>query len=425
MKTTQLAINICWNKNENKYDNYKDYIEICSKHNIKLVRIFCSTWGINALYNKEEINILKNILNYAQLKDITVILVLLNFTDFNRQNYLDINNIKYSWLNNKYNKKRFTSGMFFKKLDKDFLCDISFLLNEIKMFNNISFIEIMNEIDQVECNNKLISRWCNKLLIELKSKFPNYIYTCSISNYQKYQFFKDNVNCYVDLHSYSFPYNSAFKNIQHIMSLNKEILYLGEYSKHSDYPYVDDFNAKIYFVSGIWGALLFGLNYTPMTWWWDSILNNDNYKKIINFYNNNYEYISNYKLNDKNILSPKYIREQERTINNHESNKIKERIINLIKHPLFVVKEFNNIKKYITKKIMKNNDNFVYELHGNNIKSYYIEVNDKKIINIGSIVSPGQYYLIDLINVNKNIIIVNKNTNLDLFGCYLLEEDRG
>ena len=72
---------------------------------------------------------------------------------------------------------------------------------------------------------------------------------------------------------------TAIENIEYINSKG-DILYLGEYAKYSDSSYLDSLESKIYFASGLWGFYFYNLNYPPLHWWWQDLLNDEEYIKI-------------------------------------------------------------------------------------------------------------------------------------------------
>ena len=422
MNKTYLAMNICWNhKNHNQYNYYVKFIDWCAKYNIKLIRIIFSKWGLNCVYNKDEVIVLKKILEYATEKKLDIVLTLLNFTDFNMVNYLDINDKNYSWLFNKYRDKYKKNTSFFQTVDNDLVEDINFILKNIKKYKNVKYIEIMNEIDQVNCNDKKLINWCNSLIDILLNKYPNYIYTCSISNYQKYSLYKKKMKCYVDLHAYSFPMESAFLNLQY-MSRDNALLYVGEYAKNSDYPYMDNYKSKLYFTSGLWGAYFLRLTYTPMSWWWDEIIDNIEYENIIDFYNLNSNFeVTNIEKESINDTKLEYIKDNSNK-NMIENKKIIERIKNIMIHPLFLFKEFKNIKKYLTKKTLKESNVHLYRINSNFKKKYYIECDVHVKLDLFSIIQKQNICIYDLINCTKRDIKLKKNKKIELFGCYIFEE---
>ena len=132
------------------------------------------------------------------------------------------------------------------------------------------------------------------------------------------------MNCYVDLHMYSFPYENAIENIEYIIDKHN-VLYLGEYAKHSDSSYINDMDSKMYFISGLWGSYFYNLTYTPMHWWWEETLNDSDYLALIDIYNLISGKLDTVKKVEKINLLYKIYGELN-TFNQSEKNKIKERL---------------------------------------------------------------------------------------------------
>ena len=221
--------------------------------------------------------------------------------------------------------------------------------------------------------------------------------------------FKEKMNCYVDLHMYSFPYENAIENIEYIINKHS-ILYLGEYAKHSDSPYINDMDSKMYFISGLWGSYFYNLTYTPMHWWWEETLNNSDYLALIDIYN-----LISGKLdtvtNVEKINLQYKIYGKSNTFNQSEKNKIKERLNNLIKHPLFIINELKNIKKFIIKKSIKQHEVIFRKIIFDDSYIYYLECNNNIMINE----KIDKKYIIDLKTGKKR-----KYTNIIEKGNYLI-----
>ena len=417
-------MNFCWNpSNSNTLKTYISYIDWCDKHKIKIIRIIFSKWGLNCIYDKKDVIIFKQIVQYASTKNISIIISLLNFTDFNTINYLDINNENFSWKFNKYQIIDKKVSKFFKKINDVLIEDISYVLDSIAEYNNIKFIEIMNEIDQVNYNDVILINWCNKLIDILSKNYKKYIFTCSVSNHQKYDLYREKLNCYVDLHFYSFPSESAFKNLQYVIDNYKEILYFGEYAKNSDYSYMKDYGSKLYFTSGLWGSYFLKLTYSAMSWWWDDIIINSEYEKIIDFYNtNNHNFqFDNFEEISTEGLSIEY-NNNSTNKDTIEKNKIIERIINLLKHPLFIFKELKSIRKYLSRKLKKEKSLTVYRINSKSKKIFYIECNEECIIDLKPLLSNKKVYIYDLIKCIKETVNIKEKSKINVYGCYILEE---
>lgn len=376
---TKGAINLAWSSSKNIEQDYYNWFSICEKNNIKFVRIFLCSWSINALYDKKNIMLLKKVIQRAEKYGIEICLVLNNFVDFNIDTYSDINNPTYSWLNNPYSKKYKNATKFFKVMDLDYFNNIINVLQEIYSYDNIKYIEIVNEIDQIYCSNEILIKWLNKLLYKLRRIYDErYTFTCSISNYELYDYYRKKADCYIDLHFYSFPFESAIENIEYINKKSK-LLYLGEYAKYSDNSYLKTDNAKIYFSSGLWGAYFCKLNFVPLHWWWQKLLINKEYMRIITLFNSITEELGEIEQIEQ-IRDLKYnsISKQH---NDLEYKKIKSRLTTLVKHPLYIFKDYRNIKKFLTKKLHKQNEVIIRKIISNKKEVIYLECkNDIKIM---------------------------------------------
>lgn len=385
----KLSINLGWSSNHNIENDYYKWLDICKKYEIKFVRMFLCSWSINALYDKTYLNTLENIIKYADNNNIEICLVLNNFVDYNIKNYSDINDIKYSWKANPYYTKYKKVKNFFQMLDQNYLNNVKNILDLIEKYCNVKYIEIMNEIDQINCSNNILINWANNLISKLERIYKNrYIFTCSISNHELFKIFKKQMNCYVDLHFYSFPYESAIENIEYMNNEHK-ILYLGEYAKFSDRAYLKNMKSKIYFSSGLWGSYFYNLEYVPLHWWWQDLLVDKDYLKIIS----NYTLISQ-KLGVVNSVEKIDIKYKtfNKIDNLLEKKKINERFKTLLKHPLFIFNELYSIKKFINKKRIKQSEVVFRKINTNKKEIFYLECrNDiitnnffknKKIINV-------------------------------------------
>lgn len=376
----KIAINLGWSSDGKIEENYYKWLNICKKHNINFVRIFLCSWSINALYNKKYITVLNNVISHALEKKIEVCIVLNNFVDYNIKNYSDINDKHFSWISNPYYNKYKKQKNFFQTLDNNYLSQVINILKLIYKYDNVKYIEVMNEIDQIHCSNNILINCANLLIENLTKKFQDrYIYTCSISNHMLLTKFKEKMNCYIDLHMYSFPYENAIENIEYIINKHS-VLYLGEYAKHSDSSYINDIDSKTYFISGLWGSYFYNLTYTPMHWWWEEILNNSDYLVFIDIYNLISHKLDAVKKVEKINLQYK-IYGKPNKFNQSEKNKIKERLNNLIKHPLFVINELKSIKKFVIKKGIKQHEVVFRKIMFDNDYIYYLECNNNIMIN--------------------------------------------
>lgn len=344
---SKLGINLGWYKHSTI--EFSEYIDECLKLNIKYVRIVLSSWSLNALMDFNKIKELCYVLDLCDKNNIAVHLVLMNFADFKDNVYNDTNNDKYSWKYNKYHKKnKLDKKMFFKHFDSNLKSDIDNLFQSILKYDNIKKIEIMNEVDQLEINEKIIFSWINEIVFFLKMKYPNYEYIVSVSNYLKFKKYKKNILCNVDLHMYSFPYDYMSLNM-----IKVDTRFVGEYAKYSDRPNIEALNSRIYFASGLWLSSLLNYEITPLHWWWNEVIFSKDYQDIIKNFNLNKFSLNSveHELINMNCIDDK--------IDRHEMKKVFVRLSSLFLHPGRIFDEYNNIKKYIRKKIFSRNK-FIY-----------------------------------------------------------------
>ncbi|MEG0221492.1 MAG: hypothetical protein RR922_02265 [Clostridia bacterium] len=400
---TKLGINLAWITSGKK--KYIECIEKCKKLNITYIRIILSSWSLNALSEKSKQNELKEILDICEINKLEVHLTLMNFVDYNKYVYNDTNTPDYSWLGNVYNKKhKISRQTFFETLQEVFKKDIENLFFLLNQYGNIRNIELINECDQIEIGCTLKFKWINQFISFLKSKYPTYNYSISISNHLLYKKYKENIKCTIDLHMYSFPTESMALNI---LEYNGNVV--GEFAKYSDYHNIDSINSRIYFTAGIWIASLLNYKVTPLHWWWDELLESEAYCKIIKFFNNKkFSLKSNKYVLIKQIVFSKELNKSK------ENRKIYERIINIIKHPLILIHELNSIKKFLYKKVYEEKNHRIIYFYEENI--YFIETYQKiythnlvlskkakiynlinaKCIKSNDILEPGVYVITDV-----------------------------
>ena len=160
-----------------------------------------------------------------------------------------------------------------------------------------------------------------------------------------------------------------------------------------------------------------------MSWWWDDIIINSDYEKIIDFYNTNnsrfqFDYFEEISTEG---LSIEY-NSNSTNKRKYETYKIIERIINLLRHPLFIFKEFKSIKKFISRKVKKENSLIIYRIISKSKKIFYIECNEECIIDLNHLVLNKKIYIYDLIKCEKNFINIKEKSKINIYGCYILEE---
>ena len=410
----ELGINIAWNKEDNNISEY--YFKIfkkCKLLNISVIRIILSQWGINALYDENCRECFDDILKEAEKRNIEIILTLTNFVDFNNDNSNDINNDRYSWKNNKYYTSK--KSEFFKSLNPLFKKDIKEVLKIVDKYHSVKTIELCNEIDKIEMNKRLLIKWSNLLETYIGKLNPKYNISISISNHKLFRYYQKKLEMYVDLHHYSFPYNIALLNLKYIIERNKKILYLGEYSKYSDMAHSTLLNSKIYFTSGLWGSYFYNLKCSNLSWWWDEIIDDMKYKNIYKIFS---KLSKNIKFKEL-VFTEKIKVHILKNINDfHENQKVKARLMNLIKHPKRIFKEFKNIYKYIIKKLNKQKKYIEIKI---NEKTFYFESYHDCSIELDNLNNKKKYKIINLIDGNE-IIFDNSEQIFIKRGNYLIIE---
>jgi len=235
-------------------------------------------------------------------------------------------------------------------LDKNFVAKIKKVLDKIKGFNNITKIEIFNEIDQVNIDNKILIKWISELERELSIYEKRYRFYVSIANHDNLKLFKNNLPIPVDIHLYNCPSEYAFKNIEYLKDKLDNSCYLGEYAKFSDNSYLEVCESKSYFCSGLWGSYLQGLRNSPLHWWWQELLVNSEYLRIIGLFRKyapkNFNLVSsdNFEISDLEVI-------ESGENNSIRRDKILFRLKNVILHPTYLKAERGAIVKFMKKNL--------------------------------------------------------------------------
>lgn len=354
----KLGINLGWHEEDvdeqTIFNQYQKWLNTCQENNIKLVRIFLVRWSINALFKNNKLDLLLKIIKEAEGLGIEIILVLNHFTDFIDQHYRDLDEAKYTW--NSYPLKKSNIKDFFNSLDQDLLSKVRKVLGKIKECKNINKIELFNELDLVGINNKILISWVNKLVEVLDKYQEKYKFYVSIANHNNLNLFRKNLSISVDVHFYNFPSEYAFKNIEYFKEKLGSSCYLGEYAKFSDNSHLGVCESKAWFCSGLWGSYLQGLNNSPLHWWWQELLVNNEYLKIISLFNQCMpEKFRLIKDSDFEITDLKII--EASNDNDIRKNKILFRLKNLILHPTLIKVEWGGIIKFIKKILFSYRDN--------------------------------------------------------------------
>lgn len=427
MSDYKIGINLGWTEenltNEQIFNNYKEWLDVCYYNSISIVRVFSVRWSLNFLFSEEKLDIFKQIVAYANSKQIEVIPVLNHYTDFITEYYRDLDSDKYIW--NTYPLNNGSIKFFFKGLNEEFLSKVKKVLKGLSEFSNVKTIELFNELDLVQCSSDIKIKWINCLYNNLNYYNNRFDFKISVSNDDDYSIYRNNIinSINIDLHNYSYPTNSFYKNAELLEAKHNTDFSWCEYAKNSDEAYLKNNVSLKFFCSGIWSGYLLGKVQSPMHWWWNELLNNKKYLYIIKLFN-----ISK-------PLGPKIfndftseICEKELITNIGEKQvlykKIYFRIWNIVKHPLFIGKEYKQILKFVKKRFaLKLSEEVLIRGFEKDSKIFfYCETLKNAIFNFNininlSLKSSNKAKVINLITGQKSTIFlkkVDKNTQLSV-----------
>lgn len=347
------SINLAWPSSmDSILSQYYNWLSICNKYNIRLIRLFIVPWGIDPFSSNWHKHILFKILEKAEKSNIYVCLVLNTYVNLNYKTIRDFENNEYCWKNYKYNTGK-KINHFLKKTNGEYIHDIVEFLKSIYKYQNVKTIELCNEIDLIDGSKHLICEWINRQLECYKYLFSDrYDYCVSISNHHLYKTFSSSVNCRCDIHLYRFPYNTAIENYTYYKSLSDS--FLSEFACYSDYSHILEQDSLVYFSACLVIAFLNGDGILPSPWWWEDVLASKLYLDCLYLIN-----IFGFKTCSAIDTDICICIDSSKATNNNDIEKIKDRVRFLAKNPFFIVKEISSIKKYIYKKIYKKyNNNF-------------------------------------------------------------------
>ena len=286
-------------------------------------------------------------------------MVLNHFTDFIDKPNRDLSGNEFSW--NTYPLKSRRIKDFFLKIDRKLLFKIKHVLNKLSDYKNITKIELFNEIDLVNINKHILIEWikqANEALFSYKKRFNFYV---SVANQQNLTFFQRELSIPVDIHTYNFPFEYAFKNIEYFKNKLDENSYIGEYAKFSHNSFLTDCGSKAYFCSGLWGSYFLRFSNSPLHWWWKELLNNKDYLKIIETFQKNKPKDFT-PFNSFEIKTIKLFKSKQKDTVKHK--KVLYRLKNLIIHPSYIKVEYCSILKYINKIILSQIDKSSFFVRG-------------------------------------------------------------
>lgn len=350
----KTTINIAWPTYQcDIYDYYQQRIKKCVEMKVNQVRIFFSQWGLSPFLNSEHLTILKRMLENFKESDIEVIIVLATYVDFNIQTSRDFVENKFSWntycFRDSFSMK--PKSFFQAQIDGEnpFVVAVEYVLSQIYVYDNVKTIELMNEIDLISTNKIILIAWINSLSSYLDDRFyTRYKYIVSLSNHKKLDYFTRKVLVDCDLHCYSFPSTSMLKNLERYLNMKNQV-YFFEYSKHSDYHYIDKLDSIIYITAGLWGAFLLGYKNSPAIWWWDEIMESIIYRDIFDIFHSKSDIVYLAEI-DRNI-SVEYIRlyNNKRNSNKILIRKIFDRLRGIVSNPKIILQELSAIGKFLSK----------------------------------------------------------------------------
>lgn len=337
--TYQLGINIARPSDhceKNKIQEYYGYyFHQFSERGFSVFRIVFTSRSLNPFHKKGQEDLLK-IFKYCKKYNLKLILCLYHFTDFidfYQREYVSKEYLSY-WKDIKHS----TIINWLKTIDNNWLSDV------------IYSIELFNEIDLIPlCLREQIINDLNKLLSVIKKSFS---FDCHISlaNHLNFSSFKERFNCPIDLHLYSFPYDTLLSNIKFIGIINSSN-YIGEYAKYSDY-YHSSLSSVIYFFAGIRAGGLLWWKLSPFSRRWEELIQEKKYQIWLSIFWNFFWKLPKLQYDQrKEIL----IEQTKKEICiDSPFKKIFSRLFSLLINPRILKYELWAIKKFLQKTIHKN-----------------------------------------------------------------------
>ena len=343
-----LTYNLAWPSNLNSIiDQYKKWIDICTAHGIKMVRIILAPWGIYPFDNEAHTDILKQIADYAHNRNIEIVLAIDTYVNYCSSTYRDFENGEYGWKCNHFNCGE-TIESFLRNIAKSqYVVEMISLLKQLVPLHSIVSVELCNEIDQIEASPNTICCWINNTLRYFSDEFgERFIYRVSISNNRYYSYYSNRIKCRCDLHSYRYPYNTAIENIEYYCSKYKNV-WLSEFSCFSDFAHENTIECVTYFSATMYESILRNLSILPAPWWWDESFRSSLFINILSsVVNQSFEPTTPVSID---IRIKPIGRTKSATDKRIILNKIKYRVSVLVKKPSSFIQEFPAIKKFLKK----------------------------------------------------------------------------
>lgn len=385
-----LSINLAWTRpgltDTEILEQYKEWLRTCYDNEIKLVRVFIVRWSINALYDRRKHKLLLDILNYANLLEIQVILVVNNYTDFITDHYKDFYDNKFTWKT--YPLKNGKPKKFFNKISKKYLGHIHELLSVVSEANNLFAIEIMNEIDQADVDKRRALKWTVSIGKEIDKITNNkYKLMVSFSDESWFKYFNQTLprssKIETTIHNYAYPSRLFSRNLERLTRKFGTNVLVSEYGYNSHEPDIKSVDVLRYFCSGLWFSRVVADQTSTLSWWWEDILKNDLYIQTISKINK-LSPLGEIRINEAKdvMISTKKDRHKKRR---NDGKKIYYRLKEIMKRPSRLLKEGAAIKKIIGKYlygIARNNDYAVYEITSGKKRVFFLENSCDVIIKI-------------------------------------------
>lgn len=344
----RYSINLAWPSEQKKCkEEYRTWIKLCGKYNIKCIRVFLVPWGLNPVESSADLLLLSEVIQLAQQHSIEVILVLDTYVNFVEYSYRDFFDSEFGWFTNRFSGFCSLDSFLSESGKTQYIDSLSNVLREVIRFKNVSKIELCNEIDQIESKKQRVVKWINNSLKVLYQEYGDrFDYRVSISDYRVYSYFSEHIKCKCDIHSYRFPYNTALENYEYLTNTFPNA-WISEFACFSDFAYADSIESRTYFCAMLLCATFQKCVEYPAPWWWEKILLNPSY---MNIYNYLVDIKDEFVRRDIVELSVNAINQTQK-LDTKVKNKIRYRLSVLKRNPRYLKQEWAAITKFMGKKI--------------------------------------------------------------------------
>jgi hypothetical protein len=226
------------------------------------------------------------------------------------------------------------------------------------------------------------------------------------------------------IHNYAYPSHLFSRNLTRLSEKFDTNLLISEYGYDSHESDVNNINVLRYFCSGIWSSQITNRQISPLAWWWEDILKDESYIKVIDTFN---------KLSPqgKSIVNEVRgvkvnTRRNNPRLKGQDAKKFKYRFLEVLKKPSRIQKERNAIKKFVGKSfynILQNNNYAIYEIITGGKSLLFLENSCEVTIKIPNGDRFKEKLLNDLVT-GKAIKMITVGSNLESKvltpGCYLI-----